>query len=92
LRQEQKETVGLAKGGQPNQSTGVSNTPVKPTLASQGIDKNLANQGRKLGALSDKEFEEVIGDAREHAQCPLIEVDRKWSAAGQTAAFDPQET
>jgi hypothetical protein len=43
---EQRETTGLAKGGQPYQSTGVSNTPVEPTLASQGIDKNLAKRAR----------------------------------------------
>jgi hypothetical protein len=41
---EQRETAGLAKGGQPYQSTGVSNTPVEPTFASQGIDKNLAKR------------------------------------------------
>jgi hypothetical protein len=35
-------TVGLARGGQPYQSTGLSENPVEqPTLASQGIDKNL---------------------------------------------------
>ena len=40
LCQLQKETVGLAKGGQPNQrSTGLADNPVdKPTFASQGID------------------------------------------------------
>jgi hypothetical protein len=48
--------------------TGLKNNPVKddrPTLASQGIDKNLAHQARTLGALSDDEFERVISDARE---------------------------
>jgi len=44
MRQSQKETVGLAKGGQPYQSTGVLNTPVVPTLAQAGIDKNLAEK------------------------------------------------
>ena len=52
LRQAQKETVGLNPGGRPVKS-GVSETPVLPTLASQGIDKNLAKQARILGALSD---------------------------------------
>jgi hypothetical protein len=43
LRRAQKETVGLAKGGQPYQkSTGLKTNPVKPTLASQGIDKSPA--------------------------------------------------
>ena len=52
LRQAQKTTVGLNEGGRPRK-TGVSDTPVVPTLASQGIDKNLAKQGRVLGALSN---------------------------------------
>ena len=49
MRLDQKATVGLAKGGKPY--TGVRNTPVKPTLSDAGIDKNLASEGRKLGAV-----------------------------------------
>jgi hypothetical protein len=42
LRTAQKEAEGLATGGQPYQSTGLSKNPVaKPTLAQQGIDKTL---------------------------------------------------
>jgi hypothetical protein len=64
LRQEQKETVGLNEGGRP--ITGVSETPVsKPTLASQGIDKNLAKEMRALGALSEGQFEEAVALARD---------------------------
>ena len=66
LRQAQKATVGLNEGGRPRK-TGVSDTPVVPTLASQGIDKNLAKQGRVLGALSDEQFESVVASAREAA-------------------------
>jgi N6-adenosine-specific RNA methylase IME4 len=62
MRQQQKDTVGLAKGGKPY--TGVRNTPVKPTLADAGIDKNLAKEGRKLGAMSDSEFEHAVQTAR----------------------------
>src|SRR5262245_587995 len=40
----------------------------KPTLASQGIDKNLAHQARVLGALSDARFEKVVVDARDKVQ------------------------
>ena len=36
----------------------------RPTLESQGIDKNLAQQGRVLGALSDEKFEEIITATR----------------------------
>jgi N6-adenosine-specific RNA methylase IME4 len=71
LRQAQATTVGLnqgaAAGGKKTAPRGVLITPrdVRPTLASQGIDKNLAKQGRVLGALSDQKFEAVVADARD---------------------------
>src|SRR6516225_461224 len=66
LRQSQKESVGLNQGAVPGK-TGVKATPVldtRPTLASQGIDKNLAKQVRALGALSPERFEQAVADAR----------------------------
>jgi hypothetical protein len=48
----QRETVGLATGGKPYQSTGVKNTPVDTpgplpaTLEQAGIDKNSIGRGR----------------------------------------------
>ena len=36
----------------------------KPTLASQGIDKNLAQQARVLGKLSDEGFEKAVTKTR----------------------------
>ena len=48
LRQVQKETVGLSRG-----AAVPTRVDDKPTLASQGIDKSLAHNARKLGALSD---------------------------------------
>ncbi|TBF29317.1 hypothetical protein [Rhizobium ruizarguesonis] len=49
MRQGQKETIGLAKAGRPPK-IGVSETPIIPTLAEAGIDKNLAKESRRLGA------------------------------------------
>jgi N6-adenosine-specific RNA methylase IME4 len=63
LRQAQKGTVGLNEGGRPSK-TGLAKNPVLPTLASQGIDKNLAHNARKLGALSEEDFERAVGEAR----------------------------
>jgi hypothetical protein len=40
-------------------------TNARPTLLETGIDKNLAHEGRKLGALSDKEFEKAVSSARD---------------------------
>jgi N6-adenosine-specific RNA methylase IME4 len=70
MRQSQKETVGLATGGEHGGRRpidGVRNTPsiLRPTLAMQGVDKNLAKQARALGALSDEDFESVVADAHD---------------------------
>jgi hypothetical protein len=64
MMREQDRTVGLNAGGRPK--TGSSADPVSvPTLASQGIDKNLANQARTLRAPSEEQFEERVAEARE---------------------------
>jgi hypothetical protein len=62
LRQAQKETVGLAKGG--GCKHGRKRVIEKPTLESQGIRKNLAQQARVLGRLSDEGFEKAVTKAR----------------------------
>jgi hypothetical protein len=60
---QQPETVGLAKGGKPYQSTGSDTNPVEtaPTLPDAGIDKTLANRAPKLAAVPKEEFEERLG-------------------------------
>jgi hypothetical protein len=63
LRQAQKATVGLNEGGRPPK-TGLVENPVSPTLASQGIDKSLAHNARKLGALSEEDFERKVAEGR----------------------------
>jgi hypothetical protein len=67
LRIAQKETVGLATGKEgKRKALGLPENPSdRPTLASQGINKNLAQQGRVLGSLSDEKFETVVADARD---------------------------
>jgi hypothetical protein len=65
LRQAQKETVGLNHGVR-----WVGDKPAednRPTLASQGIDKNLAQQARVLGAMDDAAFERKVTEARASA-------------------------
>lgn len=63
LRVSQKESAGLNTGAR---GTGTSvRVDEKPTLAEQGVDKNLAHQARKLGALSDGQFEQFVDGARE---------------------------
>src|SRR6516165_11357295 len=69
LRQAQKETVGLADGGDATRAR-VGGKPelIRPTLASQGIDKNLAHQARVLGAMDDAAFERKVVEARGSAE------------------------
>jgi hypothetical protein len=53
----------LAKGG--GGKHGRKRVAEKPTLKDAGIDKNLANEGRKLGALSEVEFKQKLAEARD---------------------------
>jgi hypothetical protein len=71
LRRAQKETVGLNTGakGIGKKAKGVR-VAEKPTLASQGVDKNLAHKGRVLGAMSDEKFEEAVQEARDGVKVP----------------------
>ena len=59
----QRETVGLNTGTRGQLAGGLKINPPgknKPTLASQGIDKNLAHQARVLGAMDDADFERKV--------------------------------
>jgi hypothetical protein len=61
LRRIQKDAVGLNSGAV---SGGEKDGHARPTLASQGIDKNLAKQARALGSLSDERFERATSLTR----------------------------
>ena len=61
MRMEQKQTIGLAKPGR--KKNGLRENPI-PTLASQGLDKNLAHQARLLGALDEAAFVRKVAEAR----------------------------
>jgi hypothetical protein len=65
MMQAQKNTVGLNEGGRPPK-TGFSDNPVlpKPTLASQGIDKNLAHRAREHAAMPEDAFNKKIETTR----------------------------
>jgi N6-adenosine-specific RNA methylase IME4 len=59
----QKQTVGLAQGTRGSRMKG-ARVDDKPTLAEAGIDKNLAQQARVLGAMDDEAFESKVAEAR----------------------------
>jgi N6-adenosine-specific RNA methylase IME4 len=63
----QAQSVGLNQGAIAGK-TGLKANPVldpRPTLKSQGIDKNLAHQARTFGAMTDERFEQFIVDSRD---------------------------
>jgi hypothetical protein len=93
MLREQKETGGLAKGGQPYQATGSVKEPVAiPTLADVGIDKKLSSQAQRLAALPTDKFEAMVDEWRgrvskesERVTLKLIkEEDRKASGIVST--------
>jgi hypothetical protein len=67
LRQAQKETIGLAKGARERGTKrGTTRGIGHPaSLAETGIDKNLAKEGRKLGAMDEAAFARKVAEARD---------------------------
>jgi N6-adenosine-specific RNA methylase IME4 len=68
----QKETVGLATGGEHGGRTRIDGSRrnpsnARPTLAEAGVDKNLAHQARVLGAMPEEAFERKVVEARDSA-------------------------
>jgi hypothetical protein len=96
---EQKRTVGLAKGAanagyrktRVDTSGGLSNNPSEniPTLASQGIDKNLAHQARTLSDLPPEKFEGRVAQARDAALGVVDKVVR--AQARETMKHDREQ-
>jgi hypothetical protein len=85
MMQQQKETIGLNKGGRPK--TGVRETLVSdqpPTLADAGIGKNLAKRSRAAAALSYEEFQAQVDAKRETVRTATG--SRKKSPAAEDAA------
>jgi N6-adenosine-specific RNA methylase IME4 len=73
----QDETVGLARPPGSNKHRVKKQPDARPTLSSQGIDKNLAHQARALRNLSDNQFENAVTNARKAVQRTVkIEADR----------------
>ena len=62
MRMAQKQTIGLAKPGR--KKNGLRENPI-PTLASQGLDKNLAHQARLFGAMDEAAFARKVAEARD---------------------------
>src|SRR5262249_44515985 len=92
LRQAQKETVGLATGGEHGGRGRIDRgrqapSIVRATLAMQGIDKNLAKQARALGALSEEEFEAAVADAHDRVARAVRNTVREIEIEQQRATY-----
>lgn len=59
-----------------------------PTLAAQGIDKNLADRARKYAAIPDQQFETILSERREREN-ERVTVERA-KAAPEFVAKDLQ--
>lgn len=65
----QKETVGLATGGEHGGRTAIDGTRAepsikRPTLAEVGIDKKLSSHAQKVAAIPEPEFEGIVSEWR----------------------------
>ena len=71
LMQAQKDAVGFNRGavggGKKSGPRGLLKNPrdLRPTLASQGINKNLAHQARVLSTPSEERFEALVADTHD---------------------------
>jgi hypothetical protein len=82
----QKEGEGLAKGGQPYQSTGAEMEPVGksvPTLAQVGISKKLSSRSQAIAAIPEDEFEGTLAEHREQQQAVTTATMEKLTKKGQ---------
>lgn len=69
----QKETVGLATGGEHGGKAKIDGTRsepsnARPTLAEAGIDKKLSSHAQKLAALPTEEFEDRVTEWRARSE------------------------
>ena len=60
----QKESVGLADGGDAQRTRFHKGTESRPTLADAGIDKKLSSRAQKLAAVPEEKFESMLGEWR----------------------------
>ncbi len=89
---EQKETVGLATGGKPYQSTGSDIVPVEtraPTLAEIGVDKKLSSHSQKVAAIPEDDFENIVDEWRDSLKTANERVTTNILAAAEKAAGKP---
>jgi hypothetical protein len=88
MMEQQRDTVGMEKGGGDTTEHRVSPKPgAKPTLRRAGIDKALADRARKAAAVTDEDFEErVVPTARRVARAAPQRIDKQEEKDQRTRA------
>lgn len=87
---EQKETVGLNRGGgepgigRRGKECGATEEPhsYKPTLSDAGIDKKLSARSQQIAAIPEDEFESTLAEHREQQQAVTAKTMEKLSKKG----------
>jgi hypothetical protein len=64
----QRETVGLATGGDAMKARVQNGPEVRASLSSAGIDKHLADRARKYAAIPEEKFEAILSDRRDRIE------------------------
>lgn len=85
LIQAQKETVGLADGGDAMRARFQPGTEVRSTLSDAGIDKKLSSRAQKYAAIPDDEFEQELSDWRETVADEYARVTTRLMNRGENA-------
>jgi hypothetical protein len=87
----QKETIGLATGGDATRvARGKQNPEQKPTLAQAGIDKNLAKRARTAAEMPDEKFEEAT-EAKRKAITAAKKRHSRPKLSGKPTTTKPEE-
>lgn len=86
----QKESVGLATGGEHGGRPKIDGTRAepsnqRPTLAQAGIDKKLSARSQAIASIPESDFEETLADHREQQQAVTAKTMEKLSKQGKEA-------
>jgi hypothetical protein len=81
LMEEMREKDELKVGGYRPKSDGASRAP---SLASQGIDKHLAQRARKMARMTDSDFERGIRKIKDKISSRSEKIDKEFGKPGPT--------
>jgi hypothetical protein len=80
-----KGVIARSKRGQTRGSAGVPRVPEPKTLADQGVDKNLADRGRKAWRMTEEQFERLVAKVKKIAVASAEQRTRIASPSSDTS-------